>query len=75
MLMEFYLPLFAVIPSVLIMCLIKNVTVSKMLASGSTAFSYDLHKITLFTFYRSPHPAEWEILGAGSLEPGHVPRT
>lgn len=51
-----------------IVCLIKKVKVSKMLPNGSTAFSYELYEMTLFTFFRSANPAECESLGAGSLD-------
>lgn len=50
------------------MCLIKNVKVSKTLPNGSIAFSYNLHKMTLFTFFRSTNPAECETLRAGNLD-------
>lgn len=51
-----------------ITCLIKNVSVSKMLPNGSTAFLYDLHEMTLFTFFRSTNPAEHETFRVGSLD-------
>lgn len=52
-----------------IMCLIKNVEVSKTLPSGSTSFSYNLHKIIHifqinFIYFYNEATSYWNVLDA-----------